>query len=68
MEYRELIEKLTILMKPLDNNIMMCDNASDLLLLAHCMLATSVQIYRTQLGDDAAREVLQIAKDRIKDE
>lgn len=68
MEYRELIEKLTILMKPLDNNIMMCDNASDLLLLAHCMLATSVQIYKTQLGNDTAKQLLQSAKDRIKDE
>lgn len=68
MEYRELIEKLTEVMKPLDNEIMMCDNASDLLLLAHCMLATSVQIYKTQLGNDAARKLLQSTKDRIKDE
>lgn len=68
MEYRELIEKLTEVMKPLDNEIMMCDNASDLLLLASCMLATSVQIYKTQVGNEAARQLLQSAKDRIKDE
>lgn len=68
MEYRELIEKLTEIMKPLDNEIMMCDNASDLLLLASCMLATSVQIYKTQVGNEAARQLLQSAKDRIKDE
>lgn len=68
MEHRELITKLTEIMKPLDNEIMMCDNASDLLLLASCMLATSVQIYKTQLGNDGARKLLQSAKDRIKDE
>lgn len=55
-------------MKPLDNEIMMCDNASELLLLASCMLSTAVQIYKIQIGNAGAKDMLQTAKDRIKDE
>jgi hypothetical protein len=68
MPKSDLVKRLEEFMKPLDNEIMMCDNASELLLLASCMLSTAVQIYKIQIGNDGARDALQIAKDRIKDE
>jgi hypothetical protein len=63
---RELIEKLTEIMKPLDNEIMMCDTNNDLLLLASCMMAVSMQIYKTQLGSKKVKIILQSAIDRIR--
>jgi len=68
MPDKDLIKRLEEVMKPLDNEIMMCDNVSELLLLASCMLATAVQIYRIQIGNDGAREMLQMSMNRIKDE
>ena len=66
MADRELIEKLTEIMKPLDNEIMMCDTNNDLLLLASCMMAVSMQIYKTQLGSKKVKIILQSAIDRIR--
>ena len=39
---------------------------NDLLLLASCMMAVSMQIYKTQLGSKKVKIILQSAIDRIR--
>jgi hypothetical protein len=46
------------LMKPIDKQIMMCDDISDILALASIMATTSKNIFVQQLGVDGAKEIL----------
>jgi len=46
------------LMKPIDQQIMMCDDRQDLLALASIMATTAKMIFIQQLGQEGAREVL----------
>jgi hypothetical protein len=43
-------QRMAELMIPIDNQIMMCDDRNDLMLLASAMLSTSKQIFVTNLG------------------
>lgn len=62
----ELTKTLSEVMKGVDSQVMMCDSASDLLLLAHCMLATSLEIYKTIVGKDIAIHLLNGSIERMK--
>lgn len=45
------------LMRPIDEQIMMCDDAEDLMMLACAMLSTSKQILDLQMGVEARRRL-----------
>lgn len=58
--HKERIDRMKELMKPIDRQIMMCDDKNELLMLASIMLTTSKQIFRTQLGEEGSRELFGI--------
>ena len=45
------------LIKPVDRQIMMCDNREDLLMLACCMLTAVKDIFDQQLGIDGRKKM-----------
>jgi hypothetical protein len=46
-------------MRPIDRQIMMCDNAEDVLMLASSMMITAKMIYIQQLGGEGAKYLIQ---------
>ena len=54
----ERMARMKELMKPIDQQIMMCDDEQDILALASIMVATANLIFVQRLGRDRAREVL----------
>jgi hypothetical protein len=60
MAYRpeERLARMKELMKPIDAQIMMCDDAQDLIALASIMITTSKIIYVQQLGVDGTKAIL----------
>lgn len=50
---KSLKKRMAELMIPIDNQIMMCDNREELMLLASAMLSSSRQIFLTTLGPQA---------------
>jgi hypothetical protein len=57
MNREERIKRIEELMKPIDQQIMMCDDDKDLLMMASAMIATAKQILITNIGRDGAREI-----------
>lgn len=55
---KERMERMKELMKPIDRQIMMCDDRQDLLALASIMAVTAKNIYVQQIGKEGATEVL----------
>jgi hypothetical protein len=53
------------LMRPIDRQIMMCDNVEDVLMLASNMLVTAKSIYIQNLGGAGTKELLQRMVDEI---
>ena len=53
------------LMRPIDRQIMMCDNVEDVLMLASNMLVTAKMIYVQNLGGADTKELLQIMVNEI---
>ena len=51
-------KRMQELMRPIDRQIMMCDDRQDLLALASIMATTAKMIFIQQLGREGAREVL----------
>jgi hypothetical protein len=56
---RKTIERMEELMRPIDRQIMMCDNVEDVLMLASNMLVTAKSIYVQNLGGAGTKELLQ---------
>lgn len=54
----ERMTRMKELMKPIDQQIMMCDDTQDLLALASIMATTAKIIFVQQLGKEGAKEVL----------
>ena len=52
---KDVIARMDELMKPIDRQIMMCDNVEDLLMLASNMMVTAKMIYVQQLGGEGAK-------------
>lgn len=44
-------------MKPIDRQIMMCDDVRDLLMMASAMIATAKQILIVNIGREETREI-----------
>lgn len=51
-------DRMSELMKPIDQQIMMCDDRSDVLMLACAMLQRVREILDNQLGVDGRKELL----------
>ena len=56
---KDVIARMEELMKPIDRQIMMCDNAEDVLMLASTMMVTAKMIYVQQLGGEGAKFLIQ---------
>lgn len=54
----ERIARMRELMRPIDQQIMMCDDQQDLLALASIMAVTAKNIYRSQIGVEGTTLVL----------
>jgi hypothetical protein len=54
----ERMNRMRELMKPIDSQIMMCDDKQDLLALASIMAITAKNILVQHIGEDGARAVL----------
>ena len=46
------------LVKPIDQQIMMCDNREDLLMMASIMITTAMRIYDIQVGVENRKKIL----------
>jgi hypothetical protein len=53
----ERVARMKELMKPIDVQIMMCDDSQDLLALASIMAVSAKNIYLPIIGKEGAREV-----------
>jgi hypothetical protein len=53
----DIDRRMIILMKPLDQQIMMCDSDNELLMLACAMLTRTQNIFKQVLGDDGAKSM-----------
>ena len=65
MAKKNIIARMEELMRPIDRQIMMCDNAEDVLMLASNMLITAKMIYVQNLGGAGAKELFQKITDEI---
>jgi hypothetical protein len=64
---KKIIQRMNELMEPIDRQIMMCDNAEDVLMLASNMLITAKGIYVQNLGGAVTKILLQQIVDTIDD-
>ena len=51
MNKEQALNRMTELMKPLTQQILMCDNNNDMLMLASCFLVVTKDILDKQIGD-----------------
>lgn len=65
MSKKNIIARMEELMRPIDRQIMMCDNVEDVLMLASNMLITAKTIYVQNLGGAGAKELFQKMTDEI---
>ena len=56
---KDVIARMDELMKPIDRQIMMCDNIEDVLMLASNMMVTAKSIYLQQIGGKGTKMLLQ---------
>jgi len=49
--------RMADLMQPLDQQIMMCDNANEMLMLACAMLHRTHEIFEQILGEEGSRQM-----------
>ena len=62
---KDVLARMEELMRPIDRQIMMCDNVEDVLMLASNMLVTAKMIYVQNLGGAGTKELLQIMENEI---
>jgi hypothetical protein len=67
-EPSERQKRMKELMRPIDMQIMMCDDVQDLFALASIMVVTSKKIFRDQLGRDGAISVMEKVLEDLKNE
>lgn len=64
----ERMARMKELMKPIDSQIMMCDDVQDLIALASIMIITAKIIYVQQLGTDGAKAILNRVMETLDNE
>lgn len=62
---QDIVQRMEELMRPIDRQIMMCDNVEDVLMLASNMLVTAKMIYVQNLGGAGTKELFQKLTDDI---
>ena len=62
------LDRMKELMKPIDRQIMMCDDLQDLLALASIMTVTAKEIFVTQIGIEGAKAVFNSVLEKIDNE
>ena len=62
---KDVLARMEELMRPIDRQIMMCDNVEDVLMLASNMLVTAKMIYVQNLGGADTKELPQIMVNEI---
>ena len=55
---KDVLARMEELMRPIDRQIMMCDNVEDVLMLASNMLITAKNIYIQRIGGQHAKKLL----------
>jgi hypothetical protein len=63
----ERMARMRELMKPIDRQIMLCDDQQDILALACIMASTAKLIFVQQLGHDNARKVIMTLLEKNND-
>lgn len=63
MNNTEIQKRMAELMSPINQQIMMCDDREDLLMMASCMMVTVKDIFDQELGEEGRRQMF---KDMLK--
>lgn len=63
MNNTEIQKRMAELMGPIDQQIMMCDDREDLLMMASCMMVTVKGIFDQEIGEEGRRQMF---KDMLK--
>jgi hypothetical protein len=65
---KEYVEQLKRTVAPIDRQIMLCDNEEEILMLGTVMLAKAKTILKTQLGKDAAADIMFSMSNKLREE
>lgn len=57
MDKNKVTERMAELMRPVDQQIMMCDNQEDLLMMACAMLQRITEIFEDALGEEGRKKM-----------
>jgi len=57
MNKQDRLTRMAELMQPIEQQILMCDNQQDLLMLASAMITSAKHIFIINLGSEATREI-----------
>jgi len=57
MDKNKVTERMAELMRPVDQQIMMCDNQEDLLMMACAMLQRINEIFEDALGEEGRKKM-----------
>lgn len=55
--HEEKLARMEELMKPIDIQLMMCDDVKDQLMMASCMMVTCRDLFEQHIGEDGAKEM-----------
>ena len=59
MDKQQRLKRIAELMRPIDQQIMMCDDPKDLMLLASSMLASAKHILIVNIGREETRKIFE---------
>jgi hypothetical protein len=59
MDKKQRLKRISELMRPIDQQIMMCDDPKDLMLLASSMLASAKHILIVNIGREETRKIFE---------
>jgi len=59
MDKNKTVERMSELMEPIDQQIMMCDDRRDMLMMACAMLQRTREIFDTELGEQGRKLMFQ---------
>lgn len=59
MDKKQRLKRIEELMRPIDQQIMMCDDPKDLMLLASAMLASAKHILIVNIGREETRKIFE---------
>jgi hypothetical protein len=57
MDKEKIAERMSELMAPIEQQILMCDDRNDLLMMASAMLITVKDIFDVEIGEDGRKKM-----------